>query len=271
MSKLARLYDLSRVPLYLQVAAVIRQRIETGHWRPGQKISTLEELEREFEVARVTVRQAVDLLRREGLLYCQQGRGTFVSGERPDKRWLRLAADWASLIEPIKDNVPKPMKVDNPPGKPELTAGEGVLAEAYVFLKSVQYRGGDPYSMVSLHLAKDVFDRAPSDFRTRPALSVLASFEKLRIKNAHQTLVISGADPETADLLRVGLGAPTAECRCVVIDEEDRAIYVANITYRSDCIKLHMNLLGAGVGNAAQAGGPEAAANLIAGRVLRSY
>jgi GntR family transcriptional regulator len=243
MSKLAKVYDRSRVPLYIQVASVMRQRIETGYWRPGQKISTLEELEREFEVARVTVRQAIELLREEDLVRCQQGRGTFVAGERPDRRWLNLATDWRSLIEPIKDNVPKPLKVENPPEKPELAAGEGKLAEAYVFLKSVQYRGEEPYSIVSLHLARDVFDCAPKEFREHPALPILASMDALRIKNAHQTLVISGADPETADLLKVGLGAPTAECRCIVVDEHDRAIYVANITYRSDCIRLHMRLL----------------------------
>src|SRR3954469_5024451 len=107
MSKLARTYDRSRVPLYLQVASVMRRRIETGHWQPGQKISTLEELEREFEVARVTVRQAVELLREEKLLWCQQGRGTFVADERPDKRWLKLATDWDAVLAPIKDNVPK--------------------------------------------------------------------------------------------------------------------------------------------------------------------
>src|SRR5262249_36599244 len=79
MSKLLKAYDRSRVPLYIQVAAVMRQRIERRQWQPGQKISTLVELEREFEVARVTVRQAVDILRQEGLLHCYQGRGTFVA------------------------------------------------------------------------------------------------------------------------------------------------------------------------------------------------
>src|SRR5437016_6183600 len=75
MSKLLKAYDRSRVPLYIQVAAVMRQRIERQQWRPGEKISTLAELEHEFEVARVTVRQAVDILRQEGLLHCHQGRG----------------------------------------------------------------------------------------------------------------------------------------------------------------------------------------------------
>jgi GntR family transcriptional regulator len=255
MSKLARAYDRSRVPLYLQVGSVLRQRIETGHWQPGQKISTLEELEREFEVARVTVRQAIELLREEGLLRCQQGRGTFVADEPPNRRWLKLATDWASLLEPIKDNVPKPISAPHAPAAPELVAGEGELAEAYVYLRSVQYRGDEPYSIVGVHLAQDVFDRAPRAFKRHPALPVLASLEPLNIKHAHQTLVISGADPETADLLKVGVGSPTAECRCIVVDEHDRAIYVASIIYRSDCIKLHMDLFAGSARKAAPRSG----------------
>ena len=58
MSKLLKAYDRSRVPLYIQVAAVMRQRIERQQWRPGEKISTLAELEQEFEVARQFVRLA---------------------------------------------------------------------------------------------------------------------------------------------------------------------------------------------------------------------
>lgn len=244
MSKLARTYDRSRVPLYLQVASVMRRRIEGGHWSPGQKISTLEELEREFEVARVTVRQAIDLLREEGLLRCEQGRGTFISDHPPKRRWLALATDWASLLEPIKDNIPRLIKVSNPPPAPDLGPGEGQPASDYTFLRSVQFKDDEPYGIVNLHLARGVYDKAPRDFLEHPALPVLASLPGLRIKHAHQTLVIGGADPEVADLLRIGIGAPTAECRCVVIDESDIAIYVADITYRSDCVKLHMSLFG---------------------------
>jgi GntR family transcriptional regulator len=47
----------------------------------------------------------------------------------------------------------------------------------------------------------------------------------------------------TAGLLRIELGAPIAECRCVVIDGKGVAVYVADIIYRSDAIKLHIDLL----------------------------
>jgi len=55
-------------------------------------------------------------------------------------------------------------------------------------------------------------------------------------------------------LLKIALGAPTAECRCVVIDGRGVAIYVADIVYRSEVIKLHIDLL----------------ANTGAGRVART-
>ena len=243
MSEFSKAYDRSRIPLYIQVASVMRRRIETKQWRLGQKISTLVELEREFQVARVTVRQAIDILREEGLLRSQQGRGTFVAENPAARHWFKLATSWDVLIESIKDNVPKRIKVDNPPPFPVLREGEGELAPKYVFLRSVQYKDGEPYGIVNLHLADEIYRRDPEAFRQHPALPVLASLKDVDIRHAHQTIVVDSADPTTANSLRIGLGAPTAECRCVVIDGKGVAIYVADITYRSEAIQLHIDLL----------------------------
>jgi len=243
MSKLLKAYDRSRIPLYIQVASVMRQRIDSGHWLPGQKISTLVELEREFQVARVTVRQAVDILCEEGLLQCHQGRGTFVSDKPPDRHWLKLATEWDAMIAPIKDNVPRRIRVDNPPAFPELREGEGKLAKEYKFLRSVQFKENAPYGVVNVHIAGHVFDLDPEAFLEHPALSVLAQMRSVDIRDAYQTVVIDAADPQTADYLKIALGSPTAQCRCVVKDADGVAIYVADITYRSDVIKLHIDLL----------------------------
>jgi GntR family transcriptional regulator len=243
MSKLLKAYDRSRIPLYIQVASVMRQRIDSKQWQPGQKISTLVELEREFQVARVTVRQAVDILCEEGLLQCHQGRGTFVSEKPPDRHWLKLATEWDVLVAQIKDNVPRRIRVDNPPAFPELRDGEGTLATEYRFLRSVQFKENAPYGIVSVHLASGIFERDPEAFLEHPALSVLAEMDDVDVHDAHQTVVIGAADPQTADYLKIALGAPTAQCRCVVKDARGVAIYVADITYRSDVIKLHIDLL----------------------------
>ena len=243
MSKLKTMYARSRIPLYIQVASALRQRIETGQWRPGQRISTLEELEVEFEVARVTVRQAVELLQDEGLVLRQQGRGTFVADKLQDKHWLRLETTWQSLITPIRDNILRLIKVDDPPAWPKLAEGEGKFAGEYVYLRSVQLKDGAPYSLVSLHLDRAIYARNPNLFLTHAALPILATLKAAEIESAHQTLVIGSADPGTASLLQVPLGVPTAECHCVVTNHKGVAIYVAEIVYRNDCVKLHIDLL----------------------------
>lgn len=243
MSDFSKVYDRSRVSLYIQVASVMRRRIETKQWLPGQKISTLVELEREFEVARVTIRQAIDILREEGLLHSQQGRGTFVAEKPAARYWFKLATSWDVLVDSIRDNVPKRIKVENPQPVPILRENEGRLAPKYVFMRTVQYKDNEPYGIVNVHLSDDIYRRAPDDFRQHPALSVLAALKDIDVQDAHQTIVIGSADPVTANLLHIGLGAPIAECRCVVIDDKGVAIYVADIIYRSDAIKLHIDLL----------------------------
>ncbi|HXP73620.1 MAG TPA: GntR family transcriptional regulator [Stellaceae bacterium] len=243
MSELAKTLRLSAVPLYIQVAAELRRRIEIGRWASGQKISTIEDLQEEFGVARVTVRQAVELLEKDGLVRRQQGRGTFVAADVEDTRWLKLDTSWSSLIETLKHNVPKFMPVSAPMPAPRLGPEEGRAAPEYVFLRSVQYRGDRAYSVVNVQLAKDIYERDPQAFRCHAALPIVAEMKGVKIATARQTLVIGSAEPELAGLLGVPLNAPTAEARCVVVDRRGIAIYVADITYRGDCIRLETTLL----------------------------
>jgi GntR family transcriptional regulator len=244
---LAKTYQRSRVPLYLQVAAILRKRIEDGHWALGEKISTLEELENEFQVARVTVRQAIELLQEEGLVDRRQGKGTFVARDVKGKRWLRLETDWDALIRTIEDNVPHSLPVEAPVPPPRLEAGDGILADTYQYLRSVQSRGEEPYALVGVHLAKHVYAKASDAFKTSVALSVLSDLEGVAIARAHQTLVIGSADTEAAHFLKIALNAPTAEVHCVAVDDKGVAIYIGEIIYRGDFIKLDIDLLANGM------------------------
>ncbi len=260
MRNLASIYDRSRMPLYLQVASVMRQRIDTGHWTEGQKISTLEELAEEFAVARVTIRQAIELLRDEGLLNARQGRGTFVSGKPRNNRWLNLANDIESLLASIKNNVLKRVRINENAVPPVLGEGEGAPAESYAFLRSVQYNNGAPFSVVNLYLDQRIFARDGKRFTRVAALPEIFEMDDVVVAHAYQTFTIGVASPETAELLKIGLGEPTADCRLVLIDGTGIAIYVADIRYLKDCFTIHIDLLGksgAGNGGGRRPAGPQ--------------
>jgi GntR family transcriptional regulator len=76
----------SNAPLYMQLYAAIRERIQTGEYAPGQAIPAESEFIANHGVSRITVRAAVDLLVQEGWVVRQRGRGTFVKSTDPEER-----------------------------------------------------------------------------------------------------------------------------------------------------------------------------------------
>jgi GntR family transcriptional regulator len=69
----------SSIPLYQQLASVIKQQIDNGILKEHDKILTATELSEKYKVSLITVKKAIDLLAEEGTLVKQQGKGTFVA------------------------------------------------------------------------------------------------------------------------------------------------------------------------------------------------
>lgn len=70
------------LPLYQQLAELLKEGISTGRYKQGQKLPTELELCELYHVSRNTVRGALRQLEKENLLLRQQGKGTFVSKKK---------------------------------------------------------------------------------------------------------------------------------------------------------------------------------------------
>jgi GntR family transcriptional regulator len=68
-------------PLYRQLADTLRANLESGKMRPNEMLPTERELAVTYDMSRDTVRKAIKLLEEQGLLYSDQGRGTFAAPE----------------------------------------------------------------------------------------------------------------------------------------------------------------------------------------------
>ena len=231
------------MPRYAQLASLLRQRIARGQWSAGDRMPSLDALRREFDVARVTVRQAVNLLQREGLVSAEQGRGTFVTGRPARERRLRLETDLRSLAEVYRDDKPELTLIDEETAlQPALDPADGKAAPRYRFLRRVHARDGEPYCVISIYLDERVFRMAPKRFRSETVIPVLLELPRLRIASAQQTLRISVADVEVARHLGIALNSPVAEVRRVCKTRDDTVIYLGEVTYRGDYIHLQMDL-----------------------------
>jgi DNA-binding GntR family transcriptional regulator len=74
-----RLERTSSVPLYFQLAEILKERIESGRWAAGDQFLSEREITEEFGVSRTVIRPALDLLESDGQLIRIKGRGTFVT------------------------------------------------------------------------------------------------------------------------------------------------------------------------------------------------
>jgi GntR family transcriptional regulator len=72
-------YESSTAP-YRQVAAILRDRIESGQYRPGVRLPSINDLVQEFGVARTTAGKALRLLVTEGAAELSTGMGFYVKG-----------------------------------------------------------------------------------------------------------------------------------------------------------------------------------------------
>ena len=232
----------SPMPRYHQLADLLRQRIARGTWLRGHRLPSLDQLTGEFGVARVTVRQAIDLLSREGLVSPQQGRGTFVTGTPPSDRFISVVASLAELARLYEDTQPEILNIDEAAASPPLAPGEGTPAARYAFMRRLHSRDGHPYCVINIYLDERIFRKAPARFRSKTVIPILVSMNGVTIVQAHQVLTIGTADMEVARLLELPLNAPTAEVRRIFKDAAGTVIYLAEVTYRGDAIRVEMDL-----------------------------
>ena len=80
MSRVRPLDRDSLEPLYRQLAAKLQLAIDSGRLAPGARLPSEAELTAAHGVSRVTVRQAIALLQRQGAVAARRGKGTFVLG-----------------------------------------------------------------------------------------------------------------------------------------------------------------------------------------------
>jgi GntR family transcriptional regulator len=229
----------SPIPRYVTIADRLRQRISSGAWRAGTLLPSLHELAREFDVARPTARQAVQLLVKEGLLSSQRGQGTFVTQAAMPIKTTPLETSLYELAQTYKGLSPKILEIDEAPRALPI-APDGPAD--YIYMRRLHSLDGRPYCVIALYIAQDIFKAKPAQYRSHAVIPLLLKHQSLLIKEARQTLSISAADAETANLLGIPTGAPLANMARVFRSDGGRIVYYAEVSYRGDAIRLEIDL-----------------------------
>lgn len=234
------------VALYGQLAAILRDKIRSGVWPDGYEIPTLEEMTAEYSLARVTVRQAVQTLVREGLLSSHRGRRTFVTYARESLNPLPLFTS-VNLIAPHSPEYSVSVRsIDVVQAENMTPVFRGRFSGEYVRLRKTDYESGQPYSTSIHHIRKTIFDRFPPN-----AASVIKIVRLIRdyggkeFDDCVERIGVKAASVEDAQELRCAPGNPVGTTHRIFLGRSGEIIYEGRLSYDGDRFGIERDITAA--------------------------
>jgi GntR family transcriptional regulator len=234
----------SKLPLYHQLYEILRGKILRGEWQPGDMISPEPELIERYEVSRTTVRQVLDMLVNEGLIYRQQGRGTFVAHPTLEQALVRII----SFTEDMRQRGFKPGTRVLSSGlvqAPETIAEKLAVepGEELARLERLRLADGEPMSIEESHLVHRYCPGVlQGDYASNPLREALDRDYGIRLVRAKQIIRAIPAPRDLAESLSIPPRSALLYIERVSYSQHDIPVEFLRIYYRGDRYVLYNEL-----------------------------
>lgn len=228
-----------------RIYLLLRDRIVAGDLPPGRRLPGEPALAAEHAVSRVTVRRALDLLEKEGLVQRKAGSGTFVH----DSRSVRpIVADLSNVLSHLIDmgrSTDVKLLSFGYVAPPEAIAESLGLKPGERVQRSVRVRliDGEPFSYLTTHVPEWLgLTYSEAELAARPLLELI---ERSGVKTERATQAINAtlAGPEPAAALDLEIGSPLLTLTRIVHDPAGRGVEHLHALYRPDRYSFHMDLV----------------------------
>lgn len=239
-----RLHREAPDPLYIQLKDSLVTDIESGQYGAHQRLPSERELADRFQVSRMTARQALLQLARDGVIYTRVGKGTFVAEPKIDQQ-LRALTGFTQDVR-ARGGQPSSRVLETcvSAAAPEIAAVLRLAPGADV-IKLARLRLADSLPL-AIETAYLPFSLCPTllhhDFSSVSLYHVLESECKMTLVEAEQTIEAALAEPREIELLE--LTPPAAVMRIQRLTFTDNGVPVEYVqsTYRGDRYKFRSAL-----------------------------
>lgn len=243
-------------PIYKQIADELRRRIESGQLRPGDRLPSEAELVSDFEVAQGTIRQSIALLRAEGLVLAEHGRGVFV---RPRPKIRRLAHDRfarrhrdagkaAYLVEAEKEHAEPRVDVffvGEEAASQQVAERLRVDLGAPILVRRRRYLSdGEPTELASSFIPWDLAQGTPMTEVNPGPGGIYARIEEQgrRLGRFTEDVTARMPTPDEARALRLSSGTPVLTLVRVAYDVDERPVEMCDTVMSADRFLLSYEL-----------------------------
>lgn len=230
------------MPLYRQLASVMKTRITSGHYAVGTTLPTEQTLAETFNVSRATIRNAIRALTADGLLKSKAGVGTIViraqepvrsatlRGLTEDLRRQGVATHARTLSAQFE--TPSPAIRE----RLELSRGERVL-----HLRRLREIAGSPFALLSSYIPESVGLKPDEDF-SGPLYELIERSHRLHIIYGKDAIGARVPTSQERELLQIVDETPVLVIRRTAYLEFDKPIEYVEAAIRADLYEYNVTL-----------------------------
>lgn len=202
--------EMSPAPLYAQIKAHLRDRILDGSYKPHEQMPSESEMMASFGVSRITVRQALNDLQNEGLIFRIHGKGTFVSKPKAFQDLGKLQGFGEAMRQMGHETYSRLLSLREV--KPSMQVQERLKLgprEKVCELQRLRFLNREPISLDVSYVSVKLGTRlAREDLATRDIFAIVENDYGIQLGHADLQIGTMLADERLARQLRLPEGSP---------------------------------------------------------------
>jgi GntR family transcriptional regulator len=238
--------DSNPIPKYLQISAWLKELIESGRYKKGEKLPSEIQLAKICEVNRATLRQATNELTAMGLLRKEKGTGTFVAAPAPAELRQKLE-HISSTTDLMQDSgiaqSTRILEKRVEQAKDEIARVLFLGSNNKVFLiRRVRIGNGTPYIYEESYLPYDLFKDIIEMDLTGSMYKLISEKFNIVLARCQQTISAVNLNAKIAKVLQLSENAAGIFMESLTFDENSIPVEVLHSYHRGDTYKLEIEL-----------------------------
>ncbi|KMJ58415.1 GntR family transcriptional regulator [Bacillus sp. LL01] len=233
----------SPIPMYYQLESHIKNQITTGMILPGNSIPSEREYAENYGISRMTVRQAINSLVNDGLLYRKKGSGTFVSEKKIEQPLQGLT----SFTEDMKKRGLNPtselIHFEIIPSNSFISGELNIREYSPVYeIKRIRLADGEPMALETNYLSANLVKGLTEEVVNASIYAYIEEKLNLRIAHADQSIESVKASAEDEKLLQIDKGHPMLYIQRNTYLQDGTPLELVKSVYRGDRYKFQINM-----------------------------
>ena len=234
----------SPIPLYQQIADVLSADVASGRLAPGSIIGPEYDLQKRFQVSRVTLRQALGILVKDGLVVRKQGKGTFIEVTPLDFPFdaLQGTTQLATMLGHVTNS--RIIQMRQVQGNLTIRRALDVPKNSKLTqICRLDRAGNEPFALATIYLPEWIGSRlSRAQFVDKALYPLLEESLGIVATEAHQTIRADGATRQVAKILEIPEDAPILSNTRVTRDEQNQPIEYSVVQFRADAVQFSISL-----------------------------